>query len=44
MELQSDGKDYGTQDIRDETWWVPPGSASVFEATFPESDSSIRWS
>ena len=33
----ADGKDYGTQDIRDETWWVPPGSASVFEATFPES-------
>ena len=33
----ADGKDYGTQDIRDETWWVPVGSASVFEATFPES-------
>ena len=33
----ADGKDYGTQDIRDETWWVPPGSASVFEATFPAS-------
>ena len=26
----ADGKDYGTQDIRDETWWVPPGSASVY--------------
>jgi len=25
----------GTQDKNDETWWVPPGSASVFEATFP---------
>jgi nitrite reductase (NO-forming) len=33
----ADGKDFGTQDIRDETWWVPPGSASVFEATFPAS-------
>ena len=33
----ADGNDYGTQDIRDETWWVPPGSASVFEATFPGS-------
>ena len=26
----------GTQMKMDETWWVPPGSASVFEATFPE--------
>jgi nitrite reductase (NO-forming) len=25
----------GTQDINDETWTVPPGSASVIEATFP---------
>jgi nitrite reductase (NO-forming) len=33
----ADGNDYGTQDIRDETWWVPPGSTSVFEATFPAS-------
>src|SRR5574339_179401 len=31
------GDNYGTQDIMDETWWVPPGSASVFEATFPEA-------
>jgi hypothetical protein len=27
---------YGTQDMNDETWWIPPGSASVIEATFPE--------
>jgi nitrite reductase (NO-forming) len=29
--------DYGTQDINDETWWIPPGSASVIESTFPEA-------
>jgi hypothetical protein len=29
--------DYGTQDRNDETWWIPPGSASVIEATFPEA-------
>jgi nitrite reductase (NO-forming) len=28
--------DYGTQDRNDETWWIPPGSASVIEATFPD--------
>lgn len=28
--------DYGKVDQNDETWWVPPGSASVFEITFPE--------
>jgi nitrite reductase (NO-forming) len=27
---------YGTQDLNDETWWIPPGSASVIEATFPD--------
>jgi nitrite reductase (NO-forming) len=27
---------FGTQDINDETWWIPPGSASVVESTFPE--------
>ncbi len=32
-----DGSDYGTQDINDETWWIPPGSASVIESTFPEA-------
>jgi nitrite reductase (NO-forming) len=27
---------YGTQALNEETWWIPPGSASVIEATFPE--------
>jgi nitrite reductase (NO-forming) len=27
---------YGTQDLNDETWWVPVGSGSVIEATFPD--------
>jgi len=27
---------YGTQDINDETWWIPPAAGSVIEATFPE--------
>lgn len=22
--------------MQDETWWIPPGSASVIEAVFPE--------
>jgi nitrite reductase (NO-forming) len=26
---------YGTQDLNDETWNIPPGSASVIEAVFP---------
>ncbi len=26
----------GTQMKNDETWWIPPGSASVIEATFPQ--------
>ena len=26
----------GTQMKNDETWWIPPGSASVIEAMFPE--------
>jgi nitrite reductase (NO-forming) len=28
--------DFGTQDRNDETWWIPPGSGSVIEATFPD--------
>jgi nitrite reductase (NO-forming) len=28
---------YGAQDNNDETWWIPPGSASVIESTFPEA-------
>src|ERR671912_2018 len=31
------GDDYGTQLINDETYWIPPGSASVIESTFPEA-------
>jgi nitrite reductase (NO-forming) len=27
---------YGVQDLNDETWTVPPGSASVIESVFPE--------
>jgi nitrite reductase (NO-forming) len=33
----ADKTDYGTQLLNDETWWVPPGSASVIESTFPEN-------
>jgi nitrite reductase (NO-forming) len=31
----ADGTDFGTIDKNDETWTVPPGSASVFESVFP---------
>ena len=27
----------GTQDINDETWWIPPAAGSVIESTFPEA-------
>jgi nitrite reductase (NO-forming) len=27
---------YGTQDLNDETWNIPPGSGTVIEATFPD--------
>ncbi|HEX6253143.1 MAG TPA: plastocyanin/azurin family copper-binding protein, partial [Nitrososphaera sp.] len=27
---------YGTQVLNDESWWIPPGSGSVIETTFPE--------
>jgi nitrite reductase (NO-forming) len=27
---------YGTQVVNDETWWIPPGSGSVIEITFPD--------
>jgi nitrite reductase (NO-forming) len=27
---------YGTQLLNDETWWIPPGSATVIESIFPE--------
>ena len=26
----------GTQDINDETWWIPPAAGSVIESTFPD--------
>src|ERR687891_1959026 len=32
---------YGTQLLNDETWWIPPGSASVIESTFPEAGTYI---
>ena len=35
------GDDYGTQLINDETWWIPPGSASVIESTFPEAGTYV---
>jgi nitrite reductase (NO-forming) len=27
---------FGTQALNEETWWIPPGSGSVIESTFPE--------
>jgi nitrite reductase (NO-forming) len=27
---------FGTQVLNDESWWIPPGSGSVIEITFPE--------
>ncbi|HXV88377.1 MAG TPA: nitrite reductase, partial [Nitrososphaeraceae archaeon] len=27
---------FGTQDMNDETWWIPPASGSVIESTFPD--------
>ncbi|HET7644832.1 MAG TPA: plastocyanin/azurin family copper-binding protein [Nitrososphaeraceae archaeon] len=36
-----DGTDYGTQLLNDETWWIPPGSASVIESTFPEAGAYV---
>jgi nitrite reductase (NO-forming) len=35
------GDDYGTQLINDETYWIPPGSASVIESTFPEEGTYV---
>lgn len=37
----SDKTDYGTQLLNDETVWIPPGSASVIESTFPEEGTYI---
>jgi nitrite reductase (NO-forming) len=33
----ADKTDFGTQIQNDETYWIPPGSASVIESTFPEA-------
>jgi nitrite reductase (NO-forming) len=32
----STGSDYGTVDQNDDTWSIPPGSASIIESVFPE--------
>jgi nitrite reductase (NO-forming) len=37
----ADKTDYGTQLLGDETWWIPPGSASVIESVFPEAGTYI---
>jgi nitrite reductase (NO-forming) len=31
-----EANDYGTVDLNDESWWVPVGSSSVIETTFPD--------
>jgi nitrite reductase (NO-forming) len=36
-----DKTDYGTQLLNDETWWIPPGSASVIESVFPEAGAYV---
>jgi nitrite reductase (NO-forming) len=36
-----DRTDYGTQLLNDETWWIPPGSASVIESVFPEAGAYV---
>lgn len=33
--------DFGVQDVNDETWWIPPGSGSVIEATFPTNGTYV---
>lgn len=32
---------YGTQLKMDETWWIPPGSATVIEAIFPDEGTYV---
>jgi nitrite reductase (NO-forming) len=34
---------YGTQLTNDETWTIPPGSASVIETVFPEEGIYVGW-
>lgn len=31
-----EAEDYGTVSLNDEAWWIPPGSSSVIETTFPD--------
>jgi nitrite reductase (NO-forming) len=33
--------DFGTQVRNDETWFIPPGSGSVIEATFPDNGTYV---
>ncbi len=42
MEVIPEETDYGTQILNDETWWIPPGSASVIESVFPEAGTLCR--
>jgi nitrite reductase (NO-forming) len=35
--FNAESNSYGVVNMNDETWWVPPGSASVFETIFPEA-------
>ena len=34
--MASSRTDMAHKCMNDETWWIPPGSASVIESTFPE--------
>ena len=34
---------YGTQILNDETWTIPPGSATVIETVFPEEGVYVGW-
>lgn len=34
--FNAEAKDYGVTQLNDENWWIPPGSTSVIESTFPE--------
>ncbi|HJT84097.1 MAG TPA: multicopper oxidase domain-containing protein [Nitrososphaeraceae archaeon] len=37
----ADKTDYGTTLLNDETYWIPPGSASVIESTFPDPGAYV---
>jgi nitrite reductase (NO-forming) len=36
-----ENSDYGTQVRNEETWFIPPGSGSVIEATFPDNGTYV---